>query len=181
MKSHFIAGNIISIVVSAFGIVGGLWLACTFTYTFPLALLPAFIAVVWGSFNLGYMVNAIIGNKGFSFTPRQRKDFNSSSGSTLIGCIAIISIGSAGKYYAEYIEAFKNNELLLHGKKTKAMVYDISKRRGDRYIKYYYTHNGIQHEDKCESYKRNVGDTILVIYSTQIPEINRPIYLSTPR
>lgn len=174
--------NISHITLSTIGALLGVWFAYHFTYSFPLAIVPAIILTVYSCFVLSLNFCAMAFTLSISYSQYRKATFLVTKRKTnaLVLLLLMVLLGGYLAIYKSAIKRFDDKELKLYGKTSIAIVYKYHYSHGKgpkkRHIKYYYDVGNRNYEGDCINNIQQIGDTLTVIYSTHIPQIHKLVY-----
>lgn len=172
--------NLVDITVCIAAAMAGVWVAYYVSYFFPPLIYPAIAIICYCCYRVSVNVATAIWLLSLSFSKAEKNAFflGKSKATVLITILLCCSLFSCLLLYGAARDKFENKELLLYGKQTTATVYDYHyarRNRKTRYTDYYYKHGDRNYQGYFKNKVLQVGDTLSVIYSTHIPEINRVI------
>lgn len=186
--------NIADVTISTIGAITGIWLAYFFTYSFPLIILPAIVLVLYCCFRLSLNISTALYTFSIKYSQADKALFFTTKrkANAILFILFFASLFACLITYGYAKQKFDDKELALYGKRTTAIIYDYkSARKGHshRSVQYYFRYGNRNYQGDYRSSTLQVGDTIAVIYSTHIPEINRVIsinpgsgtYISEPK
>lgn len=130
----------------------------------------------WSVGLLIFIPVCILSFKYIPFVKTKKRNIVDILQNSFLMILTIIIIGVPVILYVFTISYFENFELKKYGKETVGFIYDYGSTKTSRYHKVYFinTENKKYKSEINGNYSLyNLGDTVRVIYSERIPEINR--------
>lgn len=146
--------------------------------------IAGFALVIAGIFYCSFALLTILMPARFKFSKAiltdagQRLEFQMANGKLttlwtglyLLLFISLI-IGSAVGF-SDILDGYKAKEIREHGQKQRVCVLDISYLKGHgQQVEFEYLHNGNTYHGRFKQTNENIGDSVMIIFSSHRPEI----------